>query len=234
MLILRSALFNAFFFTLTPLFSLLIICVRIFGVNAAWAIAKAWSYSTLILLRVICGVQVEIEGREHIPEEPCVVLANHQSAMETVLMPLLVPPFVWILKRELFYLPLFGWALWVLDAIAIRRSNPREALKQVISQGTNFLQRHRWVVVFPEGSRMAVGEIGQYQSGGVLLAKKAKVSILPLAHNAGRCWPKRGFIKHPGTVTFRFLPAISATTVATTERAELIKSLQISIQEGVS
>jgi 1-acyl-sn-glycerol-3-phosphate acyltransferase len=228
----RSILFNACFFLTTPLYSILLILSRPFGFSAAWFWARAWSASTLLLARLLCGIRVEVEGQEHLPDEACMVMAKHQSAFETIAMPVLVPPFVWILKRELFHTPIFGWALWVLDAIAIRRGNPREALKQVILQGKGFLSVGRWVVVFPEGTRTAPGESGNYQPGGVVLAQKAGVGILPMAHNAGTCWPKRGFIKQPGVIRVRFLPFIPAEDVAAVKRNELLEELKRQIEDA--
>ena len=182
MLVIRSALFNLVFALLTVVLSLLLIVSRPFGFPAAWFWGRGWSAAIQGALRLICGVRVEIEGQEHLPDTPCVVMAKHQSAFETIAMPRLIPPFVWVLKRELFYIPIFGWALWTLDAIAIRRSQPREALKQVLVQGKRFLEAGRWVVIFPEGTRSAPGESGQYQASGIMLAQQAHAGILPLAH----------------------------------------------------
>ncbi len=203
---------------------------RPFGFAAAWFWGKAWSASTVGLLRIICGVQLQVEGWEHLPGTPCVVLAKHQSAFETIAMPILVPPFAWVLKRELFYIPVFGWALWALNEIAIRRSNPREALKQVLAQGKHFLREERWVVIFPEGTRARPGQVGDYQASGIMLARQAGVGILSIAHNAGVCWPKYGFIKHPGLVRVRFLPYITPEEVANTRRHELLQRLKTDIE----
>jgi len=230
MLLIRSALFNLCFFLLTPAFSILILLSRPFGFRASWFWATGWSKLMLALARIICGIRIEIEGLEHQPDEPCVVIAKHQSALETIAMPALIPAYVWILKRELFSIPIFGWALAAIGAIAIRRGNPREAIKQVIEQGKARLQEGRWVVIFPEGTRSAVGTTGNYQPGGIVLAQKAGAAILPLALNAGVCWPKRGFIKKPGTVTFKFLPMIDAETVAATRRNDLLEQLKNDIE----
>jgi len=230
MLFIRSTLFNLCFMLLTPLFSLLVILFRPFGFSAAWFWATMWSRSTFGLLHMLCGIRIVIEGTEHFPEQACVVVAKHQSAAETVAMPILVPAYTWILKRELFYIPFFGWALALIGTIGIRRGSPRQAIKQVIQDGSAKLAQKFWVVIFPEGTRASVGTTGTYQPGGVILAQKAHTGILPMAHNAGALWPKRGFIKKPGTITFRFLPYIPAEEVAASKRNALMAQLESSIE----
>jgi len=216
----------------TALFSSLVLMSRPFGFGAAWFWARGWTRAILSAVRWLCGIHLTVEGREHLPAEACVVLAKHQSALETIAMPWLVPPYVWVLKRELFYIPLFGWALWALNAIAIRRSNAREALKQVLNQGQAFLREGRWVVMFPEGTRVMPGETGTYQASGIMLAKKAGVGILPMAHNSGTVWPKRGFIKRPGVVRVRFLPFIPAGEVARLPRNQLLEKVKSEIESA--
>jgi len=230
MLMPRSLILNACLFVLTPIFSLLIILSRPFGFRAAWFWGKAWSGTLLLLTRILCGIRVEIEGRDRFPDDACVVMAKHQSAWETIAMPSLVPPFVWVLKRELLQIPLFGWALRLIDVIAIQRSSPREALKQVIGQGMEFLRQGRWVIIFPEGTRSSPGTTGNYQASGVMLAQHAGAAILPMAHNAGRMWPKRGFIKRPGTIRVRFLPLISKEEVSATPRNLLLENVKHQIE----
>ncbi len=230
MQIIGSALFNLCFLIITPLFSLLLILSRPLGFSAAWFWAKAWSKSTFILLRLLCDIRIVIEGREHMPDHACVVMAKHQSAAETVAMPMLVPAYTWILKRELFYIPFFGWALALIGTIGIRRGSPREAIKQVIHDGKEKLAQRLWVVIFPEGTRATAGSTGNYQPGGAILAQKAHAGILPMAHNAGALWPKRGFIKTPGTITFRFLPYIPANEVISIKRTELMARLEKDIE----
>ncbi|MDX8384756.1 MAG: lysophospholipid acyltransferase family protein [Ghiorsea sp.] len=137
-----------------------------------------------------------------------------------------------MLKKELMYIPLFGWALKALGAIAIRRSNPREALKQVNEQGVAHMLAGRSVVIFPEGTRTAVGETGNYQPSAIMLAKKAGVAVLPVAHNAGVCWPKGSYLKHPGTITLRFLPPIAAEDVKARKRNELLAECEARIEEN--
>ena len=234
MLFIRSLIFNLLFMVSTVVFSTLVLLFRIFGFNASWFWARAWSGLTFFMLRLICGIRLEVEGREHFPDKACVVMSKHQSAAETIAMPILVPAYVWILKRNLLYIPFFGWALAVMGTIAIRRGNPREAIKQVIQQGEGFLKQERWVVIFPEGTRTAPGEKGKYQPGGISLAQKAETGILPMAHNAGVCWPKRGFIKKPGTIRVRFLPFIPAEEVAAAKRNDLLNRLETDIEAATA
>ncbi len=227
----RSTIFNLLFFAITPLYSLLLIASRPLGFTASWFWARQWSRAVLFLARWCCGIRVEVEGKEHLPDEPCVVMAKHQSALETIAMPSLIPPYVWVLKRSLFYIPVFGWALRLINAIAIEFEHPRKALKSVNEQGMRFLKEGRWVVIFPEGTRSPVGQPAPYKPGGVVLAQKAGVGILPLAHNTGCCWGKRSYIKTPGLVRMRFLPYIPADVVANTSRKELIAQLERDIEQ---
>jgi len=231
MLLLRSTIFNLCFFIITPIFSSLLLFFRLFGLPAAWFWAKLWSRSVLFLARYLCDIKLRIEGAEHLPNESCVVMAKHQSAFETIIMPILIPPYAWILKRELFYIPLFGWALWAIKTIGIHRGNPREAIKQVNTDGSTLLKEGKWVVIFPEGTRSNIGKSGDYKPGGIVLAQNAGVGILPMAHNAATCWPKRGFIKKAGTITVRFLPFISAATVASSSRKELLETLKNDVEK---
>ncbi len=217
---------NLITFTLAPV----VLLMRLFGENAAVQTAKFWGISSNFLLRYLCGIKIKVEGQEHIPAEACVVVVKHQSTWETTTLPLLLPTFSWVLKKELMSIPLFGWALHAIGAIGIDRSNPREALKQVNDLGIKSLQAGRPVVIFPEGTRTAVGETGNYQPSAIMLAKKAEVAILPVAHNAGVCWPKGTILKHPGTITIRFLPIIPVEEVVEKKRNELMTTCENSIE----
>jgi len=160
------------------------------------------------LARVILGIHYQVEGREHLPATPCVVLSKHQSAWETIAFQQIFPPLSFVLKKSLLRIPFFGWGLALFSPIAIDRAAGREAMKQVETQGKARLASGFWVLVFPEGTRVAPGQKGQYQPGGPWLASKSGVPVLPVAHNAGRCWPKNAFIKHPGLITVVIGPAI--------------------------
>ncbi len=167
-----------------------------------WCIYIGW------LARWVAGIRVQVRGLENKPDKACVVLAKHQSSWETLsLLPYFYPQ-SWVLKQELLKVPIFGWALSRLDPIAINRKSSREALRQVITQGIERLQSHRWVVVFPEGTRVPVGARGRYQQGGALLACRAGVPVVPLAHNAGYFWPPRSIRMKAGTIRVRIGPPI--------------------------
>lgn len=159
--------------------------------------------------RVTCGIRYEVIGREHIPATPCVVLAKHQSAWETLFLQTLFAPTASVVKRELLRIPLFGWGLAMTQPIAINRSQRSQALKEVIRQGADRLSRGRHVLIFPEGTRTLPGEQREYSAGGAMLAVKAGVPVLPVALNAGLYWPRGTLIKRPGVIRVVIGPPIS-------------------------
>jgi len=165
-----------------------------FAVVSRFARFNLWS------LKVFCGLSYEVSGSEHIPTTPGVVFCKHASTWETLALQKVMPQQAWVLKRELLWIPFFGWGLAVLEPIAIDRKAGRKAGEQVVRQGAELLQKGRWIVIFPEGTRVPLGEQKKFGIGGVLLAKKAGASILPIAHNAGYFWPRHGFIKRPGVI----------------------------------
>jgi len=146
-----------------------------------------WCRCALFLVRTILGIDYKITGAENVPAEPCVILSNHQSTWETFFLSLL-------------YVPFFGWAMAMLRPIAINRDNPKEALRQVASKGDELLKQKTWVLIFPEGTRVPFGTIGKFSRGGTALAVNAGLPVLPIAHNAGKFWPKTGWGKRAGTI----------------------------------
>lgn len=150
--------------------------------------------------RVTCGIRYEVIGREHLPSQPCVILAKHQSAWETLFLQTLFEPAASVLKRELLRIPFFGWGLAMTEPIAIDRSQRSQALKEVIRQGGDRLGRGRHVLIFPEGTRTLPGEQREYSAGGAMLAVKAGVPVLPVALNSGLYWPRGTLIKRPGVI----------------------------------
>lgn len=159
-------------------------------------------------LRVICGVRYEVIGRENIPNETFIIFSNHQSTWETFVLQLIFPPLTFVIKKELLYVPFFGWALALLKPISIKRSSGRIALKQLIEQGIERLKENIIVVIFPEGTRISPNTKVEYKKGGGILAEKSGYPVVPVAHNAGYYWPRRGFMKKQGLVTIHVGKAI--------------------------
>src|SRR3569833_2900547 len=151
-----------------------------------------------------------VEGREHLPAGAAIVLAKHQSAFETLAFQRIFPPQVWLLKRELLWVPFFGWGLAKQKPIAGDRKATRKALQQLLTIGGARLEHGRWVVIFPEGTRTAPGKKGRYAPGGAMLAARSGYPVVPVAHNAGEFWPRRGFIKRPGTIRIVIGPVIDS------------------------
>ena len=170
-----------------------------------------WAYMMRWWLKVTCNLTHRVSGMENLPSEPHVMLAKHQSAWETIMFQTIFPPQAWVLKKELLKIPLFGWGLMASRPIAIDRSQNRKALDILVKQGTEKLAEGRSILIFPEGHRMAPGESGKYNPGGAMLAVKAGVKVVPVAHNAGLFWKRRGFLKYPGVIDLRIGPAIDTT-----------------------
>ena len=167
-----------------------------------------WAKFISMWLRIACKINYEVDGLGHLPHSPTVVLSKHQSAWETIVFQIILPPHTWALKKEALWIPFFGWGLAATKPIAINRRKRHRALDQLISQGAERLAEGRWVVIFPEGSRMAPGQQGSYSPGGAMLAIKAGVPIIPIAQNAGVYWGRRKFVKYPGTISVCIGPVI--------------------------
>jgi 1-acyl-sn-glycerol-3-phosphate acyltransferase len=210
--LLRSILFTSCFFLSTTVYAAVILmCGWALPFSGRWAIARHWSIFNLWLLKTLCGLRYEVEGREHLPMGNHVSLWKHSSTWETIAQASILPAQAWVLKRELLWIPIVGWALRLMQPIAINRSAGSAAVKQVIAQGKTRLSGGRWVVVFPEGTRTAVGELRKYGISGALLAIEAGVSIIPVAHTAGYFWPRRGWLKRPGVIKVVIGPPIQTT-----------------------
>ena len=151
-------------------------------------------------LYVTCNIKLTVVGEEHIPTQPCVIVSNHQGQWETFSMQYLFHPLCTLLKRELLYIPLWGWAMSLLRPIAINRSKPKQAILQTLDEGSKRLQEGLFVLLFPEGTRIEAGKVGNYARSSFELAKRNNVKVLPICHNSGDCWPAHKFIKRPGTI----------------------------------
>ncbi|MFN3884160.1 MAG: lysophospholipid acyltransferase family protein [Rhodocyclaceae bacterium] len=153
------------------------------------------------LIEHLLGIRMNVIGRENIPAGPCVILSKHQSAWETFALQQIFPLTSFVYKRELHWLPFFGWGMKLMPFVAIDRSAGKAALKQVVERGKRRLAEGYSVVIFPEGTRVRPGESRPFKIGGAMLAVAAKVPAVPVAHDSGECWPRRAFVKRPGVVT---------------------------------
>lgn len=201
MVFIRSLIFLLLQIIITPLFTLIAILTFPFHPITRYRIISGWALIMLWLLRVVCGIRMEVRGADNIPHEPCLVLCKHQSAWETIALQKVFPPQVWVIKRELLWLPFFGWGLAMTSPVAIKRSEGREAIKQLLRQGKERLALGFCVVIFPEGTRVPFGQRGKYKIGGALLGASSGVPIVPVAHNAGKLWGRQSFFKYPGVIT---------------------------------
>ncbi|MEY6432730.1 lysophospholipid acyltransferase family protein [Thioalkalicoccus limnaeus] len=207
---LRSLLFLGFLALTVVLYALPLSLTGWFiGKAALGRIGRSWGQLNLWGLRHICGLDYRVSQQQPLPNEACVVLCKHQSAWETIALRAILPVDQgWVLKRELLWIPFFGWALAPYQPIAINRKSGRKAIKQLLEQGKFWLGRERWIIVFPEGTRVAPGQRGRYGLGGALLAERSGVPIVPIAHNAGVFWPRRSIRKHPGVIDVVIGPVI--------------------------
>lgn len=209
-LTIRSAVFWLWQILCTLILGGPVILVGLFSFRWGYMLAIAWNRANIWGLKYICGVHWQIDGKENIPDQPCVVLSKHQSTWETYFLPTLFYPGVYVAKRSLLWIPIFGWALYVLKFIMIDRKSGRSAIHQMCEQAADRLSKGRWVIVFPEGTRRPVGAEPSYRIGGAMIAQNVPTNVLPVAMNAGEFWPRLGFIKWPGTITVSIGPVITS------------------------
>ena len=183
-----------------------------------WAIFCIW------WLKITLNITTRIIGQENVNKSPCVIISNHQSTWETLAFQTIFPAHTWVLKKELLWLPVFGWSLALLKPIIINRGDKLNAIKKVISQGSDRLKNGISVVVFPEGTRQPYNQLGEYQNGGAAIAKKSGYDIIPVYHNAGKIWPKGGFIKKSGVITIVIGEAISSSNMTSSGITEEIRN----------
>lgn len=208
---LRSALFIAFGFVSILVYATFALLVFWAPRSFLWSIVVNYCKLALWAGDVICGMKLVVEGQENLPDEPSVIMIKHTSTLETYGHVPFFPRTAWVLKREITWMPIFGWVIGlVFQPIAIKRSDGRTAVMQVIEQGKERLANGLWVTVYPEGTRMPPGETRKYGISGAALAREAGAPIVPVAHNAGDLWRRREFTKRPGIVRFCIGPPISA------------------------
>lgn len=181
-------------------------------------IGQHWGKVNLRALESICGLSYRVQGEENLSSSTCIVLCKHQSAWETIALRALLPPEnAWVLKRELLWVPVFGWALAAYRPITIDRNNVRRSLQKLLDQGKHRLEKGHWIVIFPEGTRVASGQRQHYSRGGAILAQKTGYPVLPIAHNAGVFWRRRAIEKHPGEITLVIGKPLDPTGLSATE-----------------
>ena len=206
MALIRSTLHMAFMFVTVIPYALLIVIASVLGVHGKklYVIAQRWLTLSIDAARVIMGIRYQIQGQDNLPvgdTSPAILLVKHQSTYETFLMPAIMPhPLAYVFKRELLYVPFFGWAIGKLDMIHIDRSQRAKAFAKVVEQGQALLAQGVWVIMFPEGTRIPRGERGNYKSGGARLAIATGAPVIPVAVTSAKCWPRKAFIKYPGVV----------------------------------
>lgn len=192
---------------------------------AIWCyrIITSWSHFFIWWSKLVCGLKYQVIGKDNLPQAPFVVLCNHQSMWETIFMQVLLPPQSWVLKRELLWIPFFGWGLALIKPIAVSRSKLAD-IKIILKKGLQRIQEGRCVVFYPEGTRMSPGAERRYSRTGAALAIAAKIPLVPIAHNAGNFWPKGPWIKHHGLITVSIgaaiMPQETATTTELTSQAQ--------------
>ncbi|HUL68354.1 MAG TPA: lysophospholipid acyltransferase family protein [Burkholderiaceae bacterium] len=187
--------------------------------------ATGWTRLAIWAARVICGIQYRVEGWENLPDGPAILLPKHQSAWETLWLPSVMPRRLsFVYKRELHWVPFFGWGLATLGMINIDRSKGQDAFEQVVQQGGELLRDDWWIVIFPEGTRTPPGSTRRYKTGGARLAVRTNTPAVPIALNSGECWPRRAFIKKPGTITVSIGKPIPAEGKSAEEMAALVES----------
>ena len=215
MLLLRSSLFLLGQVITAPIFTLVALLSLPLPPVTRNVLISGWARSMIWWLRITCNIRHEIQGLGNIPTTPSIILAKHQSAWETLAFQAIFPTQVYVLKRELLWIPIFGWGLAMSSPIAIDRSAGREALKKLVAQGKARLEKGLWVVIFPEGTRKAPGERGKYHIGGAWLATHTETQVVPVAHNAGKFWAKNSFIKKPGVIQVRIGKPVQTVNVKT-------------------
>lgn len=201
MIFLRSVLYLIILVVVVIPYSGLVLATSPLPRLARWKVIAGWPQFALWLARHLLGIEYEVIGRDNIPRTPTVILSKHQSAWETIAYTTIFPPHVYVLKRELLWLPFLGWGLALMSPIAINRAKGKEAIRRMIEVGGERLAQGFSIMVYPEGTRIPAGRRGTYKSGGGVLAVQNGASVLPVAHNAGLFWPRNSFLKYPGKVT---------------------------------
>lgn len=231
MIVLRSTLFNVCFVLWFCLTAVLLLPVTLLPRAAAWWVVDLWVHGVLVLLRVICNIRFDMRGRENLPKGGFILAAKHQSAFETMALHVLAPRPAFIFKRELLFVPVFGYYLWRFQQIAVTRGAGQKAMKSVGRAALPVLAQGRAVIIFPQGTRTDPGAHRPYRSGVQHLARLSGAPVVPLALNSGLFWGRNAFLKYPGTVVFEVLPPL---TVSPEARGPFMAALEESIETATA
>ncbi|MFZ6847837.1 lysophospholipid acyltransferase family protein [Undibacterium sp. RuRC25W] len=198
----RSLIFLMLMIVVTVVWAPISMLFAFLPYNQRYYITARWNVFIIWAAKVVCGIRYQFKGFDNFPDGPAILLAKHQSAWETIFLLMATPrPLVFVFKKEITYIPFFGWAIALLRMIPIDRSKGKDAFAQVVVHGKKRLADGQWIIMFPEGTRIAVGKKGSYKGGGARLAVETQTQVVPIALNSGECWPKNSFIKRPGIVT---------------------------------
>ena len=197
---LRSLIYTVMLFLTTAFFAIVVIVFMWLPPARLYAVPRTWARLNLWLLKTLCGLDYRIEGAEHLPDVPFISMWKHSSTWETIAQMLLVPRASWLLKREILWVPLLGWAIARFKPIAIDRKAGGTAVNQVVTQGRERLSEGLGVIIYPEGTRVAPGETRKFGMSGALLASQSGAPLVPIAHDSGYYWRRRGLLKRPGTI----------------------------------
>ncbi len=228
-LLIRSALFNAAFFTWTAFVAIAFLPSLLLPRSVSVWGQRRWAKGLVWLLRKMIGIEMEVRGRQYIGCEPVLVAAKHQSAWDTFIYQTVLADPAMVMKRELFWIPLYGWYARKSRMIGVDRAGGARALKAMVAHALTQISDGRSVVIFPEGTRSAVGARLPYQPGVAALARALSVPVVPVAVNSGAFWPRRGFIKRPGTIVLEFLPPIDSSL----RRKDFMLTLETDIEAAV-
>jgi len=216
-IVVRSGIFYLCQFLSVISFAPIIFALRRSSFEARYHWVMIWVRLNMWMLENICGLSYALQGAENIPPINGIILSKHQSAWETLAIQAIFPPLVFLLKKELLSVPIWGWALSLTEPIAIDRGAKTAALKKLLRDGEERLKKGRWVVIFPEGTRVPPGQRGQYNASGAMLARRASCPVVPIAHNAGEYWARQAFLKFPGVIQIRIGPVIEGSQFSVAE-----------------
>lgn len=206
----RSLIYFVLFVAITAVFGVIVLLSALLplSIHRRYVVPRAWGLTLTWLAGAVCGLRYTVEGRENLPQQPFVSLWKHSSTWDTFAQMFVVPPASWLLKREVTWIPIVGWAVRTCQPIAINRSAGHSAVNQVVAQGRERLKAGLGVVVYPEGTRVAPGQTRKYGISGALLATETGAPVVPIAHNSGYFWPRHSMLKKPGVIRVVIGPAI--------------------------